>query len=304
MGWTNPAPVGPRPQPPAPVAANPWASKGEIFDGPHDEPIVARVIVEKSGHAAVGVTATLVGPDGAEHWRCESSTVTADTRLDAACPVTPLDKSKSGAYVFTAVVTTPGAAPKKVTQALPLSGDERAIEARISIDDEKPARWSVVRVRPAPPTVQLNRAFVSEWHPALPLRYQLVNGGEMAIVAEGVKGHLVANLERFEEDDWASHARGVGCDAPHGLETIAPGAAAPVIEGHYVGVARAFTSGTYRIRLRYRLAAAADAALAEAFEVRDQITITKHSLRPRDPNCEAALSIDRWGARRIKPECL
>lgn len=292
----TPRPALPMTPPEEPVASPTTSALATLDVAP--EPLLTKIELETTGGDQLEVA--LRGPSGRALWTCARSGPLGNGRLDGWCPLPAGWAAEHGTYSFSAK-----RGGETVTRGFPISGDELAIEVAVRVAGDE-TEVVVTRVRRAPGHVRLERAFKS-WHPELPLRYTLVNGGTRPIEAEGMKGHVLGALELESGASWVAHGRGVACDVPHGAASIAPGASAPALEGHFVGGLRPFVAGHYRYRLRFReVTPTADGGVVELFEVRDEIEIAKGTLRPSDPgaDCDLPFSIDRFGMRRMKLECL
>lgn len=294
--------------PPEEPVGSPTTSALATLDVP-PEPLVAKIELVTTGASAAGDTLDVVlrAPDGTQLWTCSRGGPFGDGRLDSWCALPVGWAASHGTYTVSATLARAGRRGEAVTQPFSVTGGELAIEVSVRIGAGDSAEVVVARVRPAPAHVRLERAFYKSWHPELPLRYTLVNGGTLPIEADGLKGHVLGSLEHKSGERWVAHGRGVGCDAVHGSASIAPGASAPALEGHFVGGLRPFIAGLYRYHLRFReVTGAVDAGLVELFEARDEIEIAKGSLRPSDPgaDCDLPFSVDRFGTRRMKLECL
>lgn len=262
-------------------------------------PEPARMQVTVASDVAGPVTVNMEDASGASLWRCERRDLRAGERLDAGCPI-PDGWSKAESMTFLAQVGDDAA-----TQSLRMHGDELSVEVVVEIAPE--LRLVATRVRPAPKQFRLERRFAKPWHHGLPLTYAFVNGdAKRSVEAEAVKGHFLGVMEMREGGTWVPHGRGTACEVEHGDETLAPGSSGVALEGHFVGVLRPFIPGTYRFRLRFRDAASQRGPIIEAYELHDEVYVSKSSNRPETAgaDCDSPFAIDRWGLRRMKPECL
>lgn len=308
--WMGPpAPATATPRPVAAPAPLPVSSK------PRAPRLIFRLLVPAAAKHLPDerLTVELRETGGRSVWRCERPAPLNEGALTDWCPLR--DPLPAGTYTLSSSLRA-SQKDSTVSQTFPFTLEELALEVDVRLSAAiQLEELLVTRVLPAQPEVQLKRDW-SNPNTSVPLRYSLHNGSPAnTLYLSGIQGVVLASLDRADRTGFVTHTRGTVCDAPHGTVTVAPGATAYVEEGHFVGPLRQLDEGSYRMRLRYAIAAlqrsntTPRAMLHQVHEIYDEVRITSDRLEPvediRDPfSCDPPFRVDLDGVRHIKPECL